>query len=138
IRAPNIALALALVSSSLLAQSPALHGIQTADLDRKVEPCTDFFEFANGAWRAANPIPASMTRWSRRWQAGDNAKGDLKEILEALPKENPQGSIEQQLADYYGACMDEKSVDARGAKPLAPWFAKIDAAKDLASLQAVM
>jgi len=130
--------ALALLSTALLAQSPTLHGIQTADLDRKVPPCTDFFEFANGAWRAANPIPASMNRWSRRWQAGDNAKGNLKEILDALPKDNPRGSIEQQLADYYGACMDEKSVDARGAKPLAPWFAKIDAAKDLAGLQAVM
>jgi endothelin-converting enzyme/putative endopeptidase len=130
--------ALALLSTALLAQSPTLHGIQTADLDRRVEPCTDFFEFANGAWRAANPIPASMNRWSRRWQAGDNAKGNLKEILDALPKDNPKGSVEQQLADYYGACMDEKSVDARGAKPLAPWLAKIDAAKDLASLQAVM
>src|SRR6187401_10997 len=71
--------ALALLSTALLAQSPTLHGIQTADLDRKVPPCTDFFEFANGAWRAANPIPASMNRWSRRWQAGDNAKGNLKE-----------------------------------------------------------
>src|ERR1043165_6579924 len=96
-------LALALLSTSLLAQSPTLHGIATADLDRKAEPCTDFFEFANGAWRAANPIPASMTRWSRRWQAGDNAKGNLKEILDALPKENPKGSVEPQLADYYGA-----------------------------------
>ncbi len=137
-RIVKTSLALALLSTSLFAQAPTLHGIQTADLDRKVPPCTDFFEFANGSWRAANPIPASMTRWSRRWQAGDNAKGNLKEILDALPKENPKGSVEQQLADYYGACMDEKSVDARGAKPLQPWFAKIDGAKDLAALQAVV
>ena len=29
-----------------------------------VAPCTDFYEFANGAWRAAEPDPA------RRWRAG--------------------------------------------------------------------
>jgi endothelin-converting enzyme/putative endopeptidase len=125
---------LAIPSPPLSAQAASLHGITTADLDRKVEPCVDFFEFANGAWRAANPIPASLNRWSRRWQAGDNAKGRLKEILDALPQANPKGSTEQLLADYYGSCMDETAVDARGTKPLAPWFARIEGAKDTAAL----
>ena len=47
-------------------------------MDRKADPCTDFFEFANGAWRAQNPIPASMPRWSRRWAAGESTKDRLK------------------------------------------------------------
>src|SRR6266545_2018990 len=37
---------------------PALHGVYTEDIDRSVEACADFYEFANGAWRKANPIPA--------------------------------------------------------------------------------
>ena len=114
------------------------HGIDVADLDRKTDPCLDLAQFANGTWHAHNPIPASMTRWSRRWQAGENAKDRLKDILEGLPKENPKGSTEQIISDYYGACMDQSRVNARGVEPLKPWFARIDGAKDVAALQPVI
>src|ERR1700719_4200276 len=91
------------------AQSSSLHGIDLSDLDRKAATCDDFFEFANGTWRANNPIPASMTRWSKRWQAGESSKDKLREILEAASadKSAAQGSTEQIIGDYYGACMDE-------------------------------
>jgi putative endopeptidase len=118
----------------------SLHSIDINDLDRKANPCDDFFQFANGTWRANNPIPASMTRWSRRWQAGENAKDRLHEILEAAAadKSAPKGSTEQIIGDYYGACMDESRANARGLDPVKPWFAKIDAARDIAALQQVM
>jgi hypothetical protein len=58
------------------------HGVLAGDLDRAADPCTDFYEFSNGTWRKDNPIPASMERWSRRWQAGETAKERLKEILD--------------------------------------------------------
>jgi len=134
-------LAFLLVSASVCsAQNSSLHGIDVTDLDRKVQPCDDFFQFANGTWRANNPIPASMTRWSKRWQAGESAKDRLHEILEtaAANKSAPKGSTDQIIGDYYGACMDEARVNARGMDPIKPWFAKIDAAHDLAGLQRVM
>ena len=124
----------------LFSQSSSLHGIDLTDLDRKADPCNDFYEFANGTWRASHPIPASMTRWSKRWAAGESSKDKLKEILDtaAADKSAPQGSTEQIIGDYYGACMDESRVNARGMEPLKPWFARIDAAKDMPELQRVM
>ena len=121
-------------------QDPPPHGIEVNDLDRKMNPCDDFYEFSNGTWRANNPIPASMTRWSRRWQAGENAKDRLHEILEAAAAEKsaPKGSTEQIVGDYYAACMDDSHVNARGMDPVKPWFTKIDAARDMAALQAVI
>jgi putative endopeptidase len=129
-----------LLPQLLVSQASSLHGIDVTDLDRKADPCNDFYSFANGTWRANNPIPASMTRWSKRWQAGESSKDKLREILEAASadKSAPKGSPEQIIGDYYGACMNESRVNARGMEPLKPWIAKIDAANDIASLQRVM
>ncbi|HET9300155.1 MAG TPA: hypothetical protein VFO11_09420, partial [Candidatus Polarisedimenticolaceae bacterium] len=54
--------ALVLCIPALAADAP--RGIQAGDINRSVDACTDFFEYANGAWREANPIPASLSRWS--------------------------------------------------------------------------
>src|SRR3984893_13358198 len=131
---------LALCSPIASSQSSSLHGIDLTDLDRKAAPCDDFYEFANGTWRANNPIPASMTRWSKRWQAGGSSKDKLRDILEpaSADKSAPKGSPEQIIGDYYGACMDEARVNARGMDPLKPWFAKIEGAGDIVALQRVM
>ncbi len=139
-RALFLPLLTCLLLASQFALSQALHSVYLDDLDRKAAPCDDFYQFANGTWRANNPIPASMSRWSRRWQAGESSKDKLHEILEtaAADKSAPKGSTEQIIGDYYGACMDESRVNARGVEPLKPWFAKIDGARDIGALQAVM
>ena len=135
-----LALTTLAIAPFAFSQAVALHGIDLSDLDRKVEPCDNFYDFANGTWRANNPIPASMTRWSKRWQAGETSKDKLHDILEATlaDKNAPKGSIEQLIGDYYGACMDESRANARGVEPLKPWFAKIDAISDLKGLQSVV
>ncbi len=133
---------LLVLMSSLFAfsQTAPLKGIEVSDLDRKADPCTDFYQFANGTWRANNPIPASMTRWSRRWAAGETTKDKLKLILDEASEDKsaPKGSTEQLIGDYYGACMDESKVNARGMEPLKPYLARIDAAGNIAALQQVM
>src|SRR5438128_12240905 len=82
-----------------------LKGIEVGDLKTSVDPCTDFFDYANGTWRDSNPIPPSMVRWSRRWQAGESAKTQLKDILDEVSakKDWPAGSVEQLIGDHYGA-----------------------------------
>jgi putative endopeptidase len=117
-----------------------LVGVYTADIDRAANPCNDFYEFSNGAWRKANPIPASMTRWSRRWKAGEESKERLKDILDQVSarRDWKPGSVEQLIGDFYGACMDEAAVDAAGAKPLAPMRAEIAKLVDKAGLAAMI
>jgi putative endopeptidase len=136
----RIILPVIFLSSALLFSQSSLHGIEVSDLDRKADPCNDFYAFANGTWRANNPIPASMSRWSRRWRAGETSKEKLRDVLEiaAADKSAPKGSTEQIIGDFYGACMDEARANARGIEPLKPWFARIDGAADTTALQHVM
>ena len=132
--------ALAVVPSAPAADGAAPKGIELGDLDRAVAPCDDFFEFANGRWRAENPIPASMVRWSRRWAAGETAKDQLKAILDEASARTdwPKGSVEQLIGDHYAACLDERKADALGVEPIAPLLAEIDAAASLDALQKVV
>src|ERR1044072_5136219 len=81
-RSGHLVLMLRVACSARAADSKSLPGVQVGDIDTKADACTDFFQYANGRRRAENPIPASMSRWSRRWEAGESNKDQLRGILE--------------------------------------------------------
>jgi endothelin-converting enzyme/putative endopeptidase len=74
-----------------------------------------------------------LTRWSRRWAAGESAKERLKTILDEVSARAdwPKGSVEQLIGDDYAACMDEKRIDELGMELLA----EIDGLPDMAAVQ---
>lgn len=124
-------------AGALSAQPASRHGIYKSDMDLKADPCTDFFEYANGSWRAQNPIPASMSKWSRRWAAGEMNKEQLKDILEQISSQSnyPKGSVDQLTGDYYASCMNVAQVDKLGIKPIQPLLSDINAMKTSADVQ---
>jgi putative endopeptidase len=116
-----------------------LKGIETSDLDRKTDPCTDFYEFSNGTWRAQNPIPSSMDRWSRRWKAGEANKDDLRIVLDDISSHPAtKGSPAQLAGDFYVACTNQEAIDAAGVKPLLPLLEQVSSIKNPADLQDVV
>ncbi len=123
-----VAVVFVLAAATVLAQNAVQRGIEVADLNKSVAACDDFYEYANGGWRAANPIPASMPRWSRRWAAGESTKEKLRGILEEISanRNHPKGSVEQLTGDFYSACMDQAQANRLGVKPLEPLLAEID------------
>ncbi|HEY6941719.1 M13 family metallopeptidase [Dokdonella sp.] len=115
----------------------AAHGIEAGDVRRDGAACNDFFDYANGAWRASHPIPDYMDRWSRRWESGEINKEHVRDILREVSARTdwPAGSAEQLSGDFYAACMDEARVDGLGAKPVQPMLEEIRAIKDKAGVQ---
>jgi endothelin-converting enzyme/putative endopeptidase len=136
VRSGHLVLTLLVACSASAADSKGLQGVQVGDIDTRADACTDFFQYANGRWRAENPIPASMSRWSRRWAAGESNKDQLRGILEqAAATRAPPGSIEQLTGDFYAGCMNEQQANSLGAKPIAPLLAQIDAIRTRMDLQ---
>jgi len=114
-----------------------LVGVQSGDLNRRAQACTDFYDFANGGWRANNPIPTSLPKWSRRLAAHDGNWHRQQNVLEAAAsnKASRPGSAEQVAGDYYASCMNESAVDAAGTAALGSLIAQIDQALTLADIQ---
>jgi putative endopeptidase len=128
-------------ASALCAQDKPLHGIDVNDIDRKANPCQDFYEFANGNWRTNNPIPPSMVMWSKRWAAGESTKEVLHGILEDVAAHSstvPPKSTERLIGNYYGACMNEKQIDAQGVKAISRELGLIQSIGSMADLQRVI
>jgi len=116
------------------------HGYDLANLDKNTAACTDFYQYANGGWLAANPLPAAYSSWGVANLLDERNRDVVHEILEAAAKNTnaPKGSSEQKVGDYYATCMDEAKIEAEGVKPLAPAFAMITNIKDFAGLQDVI
>ena len=137
----RLALSMLVCAFPILAQDKALHGIDVSDIDRKVSPCQDFYEFANGTWRANNPIPPSMVMWSKRWAAGESTKEVLHGILEEAAAHSASAapkSTDRLIGDYYGACMDQKQIDAQGVKAISRELDLVQSIGSLTDLQRVI
>lgn len=111
-------------------------GVDLSDLDRATSPCTDFYQFASGGWRATNPIPKGTGRWSRRVAAREANRKQLKSLLEdlAAKADRPRGSVEQQLGDHFASCMNEPLIEAAGLNPLSPLLTEIASIQDAAGV----
>jgi endothelin-converting enzyme/putative endopeptidase len=120
--------------------SIAQQGIEVGDMNRSVDPCNDFYEYANGTWRAQNPIPPSMQRWSRRWAAGELAKDQLHDVLEDVSKKTdwPKSSVEQQIGDYYASCMNEDKINREGAKTIKGALDGIDSLRNISEVENIV
>jgi endothelin-converting enzyme/putative endopeptidase len=98
-------------------------GVELQSMDRTVDACTDFFQYACGGWMAANPMPADQQRWGRFAEIQQRNFAILRRILESPPAT----ADERRASDYYGACMDDSAIEARGLASLESHLARIAA-----------
>jgi endothelin-converting enzyme/putative endopeptidase len=104
---------------------PEPKGVDVDALDRKADPCADFYQFACGGWVAHHPVPADRRSYARFTEVQDRNFAVLRRILESPQPADADGD-RKKAADYYAACMDEAKVEASGLTPIAPDLATID------------
>jgi putative endopeptidase len=110
------------------ADAPATQDFLAAHMDTSVDPGVDFFQYANGAWLKAHPIPKSEAGWGIGNEVDDELYARLRGISEsAAAQKAAPGSDQQKIGDFWATAMDVAQADRLGLHPLDPQLARIDA-----------
>jgi predicted metalloendopeptidase len=112
--------------------------VDPRNFDTTVKPQDDFYEYANGGWRKANPIPAAYSGWGVFNEINERNNTALHTILERASQAASPGFIEKLVGDFYASGMDEAAIEAAGLTPVQPELDRIAALSDLAQLPKVL
>lgn len=136
------ALALGISATGFAQSKPAQQkpGINLKYMDTKVKPGDDFFRYVNGTWLDQTAIPADKTRWGSFDELRETTNNDALGILkEAAANKSLKSNTDQgKAANLYRTIMDTVARNKAGITPLKPYLKKIDAVKDVKSLQALL
>ena len=113
--------------------------LDITSMDASVDPCVDFFAYSCNGWIKRNPIPPDQSSWSAYSKVQDENRLELRGILESAASETGGRPVyRQKIGDYYASCIDEKTIDALGSRPLQEPLAKIEAVQSKKQLSDVV
>ncbi len=110
-------------------------GFSIDNIDKTVDPCVDFYQYACGNWLRKTEIPADRSSWGSFAELDERNLGIERGILEkAAAGGASRDGIDQRIGDLYASCMDEKTVNQEGIAPLKPELDRVAAVQDKGAL----
>ncbi|HEX4763329.1 MAG TPA: M13 family metallopeptidase [Usitatibacter sp.] len=122
---------------------PAASKLDVAGLDRGIDPCTDFYGYANRIWIASTPVPADRARWGPMDMiARDNQellRGILdKELRKGRKDAYKYGSDEWKALSYYQSGMNDNRREYHAMMPVETLLKDIAAVATPAEIAAML
>ena len=113
-------------SSSIPREIPAF---DVNAIDKSIDPCVDFYQYACGTWMKNNPVPPDKSRWGRFDELADHNLYILRDILTEAQAPGKRSATETMVGAYYASCMDESTIEKKGTTPLGPELERINGIK---------
>src|SRR5690349_3153239 len=111
----------------------------TFSVDRAIDPCADFYGYANHRWTATASIPADRARWGAFDELDQRNErilsGALDELRAKLP---PAGSAQRKAVDFYSSGMDVAAIESAGLAPVKALLERVDALREARGLPALL
>ncbi|OXG05600.1 endothelin-converting enzyme/putative endopeptidase [Flavobacterium araucananum] len=112
-------------------------GINVSYMNTAISPSQDFFQYVNGSWLSKTEIPSDRTTWGSFNELIKKTDKDAMSILKEASK-NPKyksDTDQGKAVNLFSTILDTVGRNKAGIAPLAPYFKKIDAIKNVADLQ---
>jgi len=130
-----LTLFIALLTLAACTKPPEKKFIEITGIDATEQPGDNFYRFVNGKWYDSIPIPSTQAGVGAYMFMNYPQRIRLQGILDSVSKvQNPAGSIEQKVGDFYASGMDTVTIDKRGYDPIKPTLTNIEAIKNIKSL----
>ena len=118
---------------------PSKKDVLAVNIDSATSPGADIFQYANGGWIKANPIPGEQSSWGIGNLVIEENLKRLREIADKSAASNAaKGTPEQKIGDFWSLAMDSAKIESDGLKPIQPWLDKVNAITDVKSLLATV
>jgi endothelin-converting enzyme/putative endopeptidase len=111
---PFFLVLVAIVSFAQTAPSAkSASGFSVDNIDKSVDPCVDFYQYACGNWMKNSEIPADRSSWQSFSELDERNLDIERGILEkAAAGGTARDAIDKKIVDLYSSCIDEKTVNS--------------------------
>jgi predicted metalloendopeptidase len=116
---------------------PPLKVVDLTAIDTTVSACTDFFQYANGAWLARDTIPGDYSYSGVGRDMADRNELVVRSVVEDAKARRlvlPPGNTIRKLGTFYASCMDSAATERQGIDPVRPMLKAAERISTRASL----